>query len=145
MMFLRHPTFLLRVWLNTHSAAKLQVINCEDESPALRWAPSAPEHPLDSTQALLSSLLPLLQSKEKHICKTMGVHGRVRAAEYRVKRGMRKEDPGRNHRSRSSTRVNWSGLIDFALPWLGYASCAVFPEIGIHMSGSMRAGCPSSV
>lgn len=45
--------------------------------------------------------------------------------------------------SSSSSRAHPGGLIDFALSWLEYASSALFPEIG--MSGSRRAGCPSSV
>lgn len=139
---LRHPAFLLRVWLNTHSAAKLHVINCEDDSPAFSCAPSIPEHPPASTQAPLSSFL---QNKNT-FAKTMGAHGGVRAsAGYGMEWEHEVRTQGETIRAVSSARANRGGLIDFALPWLGYASCAMFPEIGIRTSGSMRAGCPSSV
>lgn len=77
----------------------------------------------------------------------MGTHGGGSEGFYWIwgEAGAQREDPRRNHQSRYSASANQGGLIDFALAWLGYASCAMFPEIGICMSGSRRAGCPRSV
>lgn len=96
---------------------------------------------------------PHLQQTKRNICKAMGMHRGASAAAAQCKVGIWRETPQRAWGAQSCCeRDHWSsssphlgGLIDFTLPWLGYASCAMFPEIGIHMSGSMRAGCPSSV
>lgn len=138
----RHPSFLLQVRLNTCSVAKLHVINCGDGSPAFSWAPSTPEHPtcqLPDTPFFITA-----KQRETHLQTHWCAWGSEGFCWVWRGVGAQREHLGRNSWSRSSTRENQGGLIDSAVPWLGYASCAMFPEIGIHMSASMRAACPSS-
>lgn len=108
----RHPNFLLQVWLNTHSAAKLPITNQEDSA----------EHPQTPPQALRHLFPHCCKAKTNTVVKTRVCMGEgVRAS---AGCGVKQEHEGKIHREivRADTLLVHIKVASLTLPCPGWVT-----------------------